>query len=660
MTRRIAWIPLLGLAGCCGLFASVPDEDTLCALASARWAEDWGDAGGLWPAEFACEDLLTDSGAGEGSITVVATRLLASNRGGRVRLEQARDYQLRRYDQGWRAEDPSDPVERERDEILAGVALDPEVDPVAIASADVELPVVDAALQVPGGWFAGPWLDAGADGSEEDRERAWEALTEDQVCVAEEAVLGAEGAGSAGRYGIAGAPGRPHWLEPPDVRNLFRGGGAAYVEVTPSLIRVNGAAAVSLSDGMPASDELRGMLIAPLYDRLQETADDAKVMAARWPGCPCHGRILLGADRRVPGGTLMAVIYTAGQAQFGEPYLLVQDADPTPVGQLLDREAPGGGALRLYVTGSSYRLGEEGEELEATAVLAAVADGAPTGASVEVGPEATVGDMAVGLDAVHAQGASCVMLGAGDTDLATADAVTDLPAGRVPAVLPEVVSVLPIQLPAIGLREDPCAMFIEEPSLLSGLGDLESIFGSEGIGVGASSFIGGIIGSQYGEQYGSGGLGSRGSGLGGGGTAEGLGGLGTRGRGSGASGYGSGGGYFGSKAATPNLKSGTPAIEGQLDASVIDSVIRRHLAQIRYCYQRELNKDPSLSGKIVVKFTIAADGTVSDATIDSSTMNSEAVESCLCGRFLRFVFPEPEGGGIVVVTYPFVFTGDSG
>ena len=41
-------------------------------------------------------------------------------------------------------------------------------------------------------------------------------------------------------------------------------------------------------------------------------------------------------------------------------------------------------------------------------------------------------------------------------------------------------------------------------------------------------------------------------------------------------------------------------------------------------------------------------------------MNSEAVESCLCGRFLRFVFPEPEGGGIVVVTYPFVFTGDSG
>ncbi len=62
--------------------------------------------------------------------------------------------------------------------------------------------------------------------------------------------------------------------------------------------------------------------------------------------------------------------------------------------------------------------------------------------------------------------------------------------------------------------------------------------------------IGGLIGAE-GEQYGSGGLGSRGLGLGGGGTAEGLGGLGTKGRGSGASGYGTGGGHFGGREDTP-------------------------------------------------------------------------------------------------------------
>ncbi len=50
-----------------------------------------------------------------------------------------------------------------------------------------------------------------------------------------------------------------------------------------------------------------------------------------------------------------------------------------------------------------------------------------------------------------------------------------------------------------------------------------------------------LIGTK-GESGGSGGLGSRGAGLGGGGMADGLGGLGTKGRGSGASGYGMGAG----------------------------------------------------------------------------------------------------------------------
>ncbi|MCB9791403.1 MAG: hypothetical protein H6741_01635 [Alphaproteobacteria bacterium] len=62
--------------------------------------------------------------------------------------------------------------------------------------------------------------------------------------------------------------------------------------------------------------------------------------------------------------------------------------------------------------------------------------------------------------------------------------------------------------------------------------------------------IGGLIGAK-GSQVGSGGLGSRGSGLGGGGTADGLGGLGTKGRGSGASGYGSGAGSFGTRSEAP-------------------------------------------------------------------------------------------------------------
>jgi len=186
--------------------------------------------------------------------------------------------------------------------------------------------------------------------------------------------------------------------------------------------------------------------------------------------------------------------------------------------------------------------------------------------------------------------------------------------------------------------------------------DLNQVLGSSGLSADLQGGIGGLIGTQ-GTQIGSGGLGGRGSGLGGGGTAEGLGGLGTKGMGSGASGYGSGGGNFGAKGEGGiGTVGGDPIILGALDRSLIDEVIKRHMNQIRYCYQRELTKNPALGGKVVIKFTIAKDGTVSAASTKSTTMNNASVESCIVGRFLRMQFPEPKGGGIVIVSYPFIFS----
>ncbi len=199
----------------------------------------------------------------------------------------------------------------------------------------------------------------------------------------------------------------------------------------------------------------------------------------------------------------------------------------------------------------------------------------------------------------------------------------------------------------------------ENAGLLGALRDdsaLDGVLGNTGLNADMMSGIGGLIGNK-GTQIGSGGLGARGSGLGGGGTAEGLGGLGTKGRGSGASGYGKGGGEFGSKGEGGiGTVGGDPIILGALDKSLIDAVIKRNMSQIRYCYQRELTKNPALGGKITVKFVIAKDGTVSSATTKTTTMNNSAVESCINGRFMRFQFPEPKGGGIVIVSYPFIFS----
>ena len=96
-----------------------------------------------------------------------------------------------------------------------------------------------------------------------------------------------------------------------------------------------------------------------------------------------------------------------------------------------------------------------------------------------------------------------------------------------------------------------------------------------------------------------------------------------------------------------------------LDKSLIDAVIKRNMAQIRYCYQRKLKTSPTLAGKITVKFVVTKDGMVSPATTAASTMASSAVESCINGRFMKFQFSQPKGGGIVLVSYPFIFSPES-
>ena len=37
-------------------------------------------------------------------------------------------------------------------------------------------------------------------------------------------------------------------------------------------------------------------------------------------------------------------------------------------------------------------------------------------------------------------------------------------------------------------------------------------------------------------------------------------------------------------------------------------------------------------------------------------MGNASAESCIVGRFLRMQFPQPKGGGIVIVSYPFIFS----
>lgn len=99
---------------------------------------------------------------------------------------------------------------------------------------------------------------------------------------------------------------------------------------------------------------------------------------------------------------------------------------------------------------------------------------------------------------------------------------------------------------------------------------------------------------------------------------------------------------------------------GSLAPEVIDAVIKRHLAQLEYCYERELPTKPTLAGRIVVHFEIELDGRVGSSSIKSSSLNDANVESCIADRFRTILFPKPNGGGIVTVNYPFLFKSGDG
>ncbi len=163
---------------------------------------------------------------------------------------------------------------------------------------------------------------------------------------------------------------------------------------------------------------------------------------------------------------------------------------------------------------------------------------------------------------------------------------------------------------------------------------------------------------------GAGGLGDAGGGAGGGGQSMGLGGLADKGVGGGRKGtglgaLGSGGNIIGGKGKLVIAGSNgapEPIVLGAIDSDAIAREVAKHRDEIKYCYEKEINAEhPDLSGRINVKWVIGASGAVTSAGMASSTMKNPAVEGCVVAVIKRIIFPPVKGGGVVEVTWPFIF-----
>lgn len=188
---------------------------------------------------------------------------------------------------------------------------------------------------------------------------------------------------------------------------------------------------------------------------------------------------------------------------------------------------------------------------------------------------------------------------------------------------------------------------------------LAAMFDTNSGGSELQTLLGGIAGASEANMFGAGGLGIRGAGPGGGGTGTtsyGTGRVGTVGRGSGNSSYGRAVGGLGKKKSRDiQISTAQPLILGSLDKDIIKRVIRENMQQIRYCYERELSKTPGIYGKVKMKWVITAEGRVSQSQVAETQMKNAAVENCMKRRIKTWRFPKPKGGGIVLVTYPFIF-----
>lgn len=99
---------------------------------------------------------------------------------------------------------------------------------------------------------------------------------------------------------------------------------------------------------------------------------------------------------------------------------------------------------------------------------------------------------------------------------------------------------------------------------------------------------------------------------------------------------------------------GGGAMAGRTDEE-IQIVFDRYKASLYRLYNRELRKDPTLRGQMVIRLTIEPDGTVSMCELQSTDMNSELLSQQVVGRIGTFNFGAKEDIGAVTIIYPIDF-----
>jgi hypothetical protein len=95
--------------------------------------------------------------------------------------------------------------------------------------------------------------------------------------------------------------------------------------------------------------------------------------------------------------------------------------------------------------------------------------------------------------------------------------------------------------------------------------------------------------------------------------------------------------------------------KGHLDPSAVEAGIARHRDALTSCYTQKVGRRTWLGGHVVLRWEIAADGTVAKVLLAESDLGAWPVESCLLDIAREATFGKPIGGD-AELTLPFEFS----
>lgn len=87
----------------------------------------------------------------------------------------------------------------------------------------------------------------------------------------------------------------------------------------------------------------------------------------------------------------------------------------------------------------------------------------------------------------------------------------------------------------------------------------------------------------------------------------------------------------------------------------IQIVFDKYKAALYRIYNKELRKNPTLQGKMVLRITIDPDGGVSACSVDSSDMDSAELDKAIAERVRKFNFGAKDGVPTITILYPIDF-----